>query len=55
MFKKILLLCTCFISINLFAHCDGCGTKTDHVHGTLKGNVKYQGKVPNPRSLKMDA
>ena len=55
MFKKILLLCTCFISINLFAHCDGCGTKSEHAHGTLKGNVKYQGKVPKPRLLKMDA
>jgi len=55
MFKKILLLCTCFISINLFAHCDGCGTKTEHAHGTLIGNVKYQGKVPKPRPLKMDA
>ena len=29
----------------LFAHCDGCGTdaKSTHKHGTLKGNVKYNG------------
>ena len=57
MFKKLTILFTsiCFISINLFAHCDGCGTDTKHAHGTLKGNVKYQGKVPKAKPLKMDA
>ena len=39
----------------LFAHCDGCGTQKEHSHGTLKGNVKYQGKVPKAKPLKMDA
>ena len=46
MFKKIslLVLSLCFVSINLYAHCDGCGTDSKHAHGTLKGNVKYKGK-----------
>ena len=57
MFKNLTILFTsiCFVSINLFAHCDGCGTDTKHAHGTLKGNVKYQGKVPKAKPLKMDA
>ena len=39
----------------LFAHCDGCGTHEHIPSGTLAGNVKYQGKVPKPKPLKMDA
>ena len=35
----------------LFAHCDGCGTQKEHSHGTLKGNVKYQGKVENDQTI----
>ena len=57
MFKNLSILFTsiCFISVNLFAHCDGCGTKTEHAHGTLSGNVKYDGPTPKARPLKMDA
>ncbi len=39
----------------LFAHCDGCGTHEHKSAGSLSGNVKYQGKVPKPKPLKMDA
>ena len=39
----------------LFAHCDGCGPHEHKSGGTLIGNVKYQGKVPKPKPLKMDA
>ena len=39
----------------LFAHCDGCGTHEHKSSGSLSGNVKYQGKVPKPKPLKMDA
>ena len=57
MFKKIslLVLSLCFVSINLYAHCDGCGTDSKHAHGTLKGNVKYKGKIPPRKPLRMDA
>ena len=40
---------------SLFAHCDGCGTQEHNPNGALIGNVKYQGKVPKARPLKMDA
>jgi len=54
--KKIIFIISILLVLsNLSAHCDGCGTKTEHAHGTLKGNVKYQGKVPKARPLKMDA
>ena len=53
--KLTFILSVCFIIANLSAHCDGCGTKTEHAHGTLKGNIKYEGKIPSPRPLKMDA
>jgi len=40
----------------LFAHCDGCGAGTEkHEHGSLVGNVKYEGKVPKAKTLSMDA
>jgi len=39
----------------LFAHCDGCGSHEHKNTGALTGNVKYQGKVPKPKPLKMDA
>ena len=43
----------------LFAHCDGCGTDNQanahNQNGSLTGNVKYQGKVPKAKALKMDA
>ena len=39
----------------LFAHCDGCGTHEHKSAGSLSGNVKYQGKVPKPKPLRMDA
>ena len=39
----------------LFAHCDGCGPHEHVPAGSLTGNVKYQGKVPKPKPLKMDA
>jgi len=57
MLKKILIpvLSICFILSNLSAHCDGCSPKTNHSHGTLTGNVKYQGSIPSPKLLKMDA
>ena len=36
----------------LFAHCDGCGAGTEkHEHGSLVGNVKYEGKVPKAKTL----
>lgn len=44
-----------FITSNLSAHCDGCGTSDTHKHGSLVGNVKYDGKVPSRKPLKMDA
>ena len=54
--KKFTFLVSIILLIsNLSAHCDGCGTQTKHAHGTLKGNVKYDGKVPKARPLKMDA
>ena len=40
---------------SLFGHCDGCDVQKKHTHGTLKGNVKYKGKVPQAKTLKMDA
>ena len=39
----------------LLAHCDGCGTPEHKPEGSLVGNVKYQGKVPKPKPLKMDS
>ena len=54
MFKLFLSILIIFQGV-LFAHCDGCGTEKTHSHGTLKGNVKYQGKVPKAKPLKMDA
>ena len=54
--KKItFIISILFILSNLSAHCDGCGTKTEHAQGTLIGNVKYDGPVPKARPLKMDA
>ena len=53
--KFTFLVSTILLISNLSAHCDGCGTQTKHAHGTLKGNVKYDGKVPKARPLKMDA
>ena len=53
--KLIFILSVCLMIVNLSAHCDGCGTKTEHTHGILKGNVKYQGGIPKPKPLRMDA
>ena len=54
--KKFTFLVSIILLIsNLSAHCDGCGTQTKHAHGTLKGNVKFDGKAPKARPLKMDA
>jgi len=54
--KNIIIILSSLVSLSILsAHCDGCGTKTEHSHGTLKGNVKYEGKTPKPRPLKMDA
>ena len=54
--KKLIFILSIFLMIaNLSAHCDGCGTKTEHAHGILKGNVKYQGGIPKPKPLRMDA
>ncbi len=53
--KILLTILTCFAVTNVYAHCDGCGTESKHKHGTLKGNVKYEGKVPKPKSLRLDA
>ena len=39
----------------LFAHCDGCAPHEHSTTGSLSGNVKYDGKVPKPKPLKMDA
>ena len=50
-----LIISICFLICNLSAHCDGCGTNKKHEHGTLKGNIKYQGKIPKPKPLKMDS
>ena len=50
--KKLTLIITIYLMIaSLSAHCDGCGTKTEHAHGTLKGNAKYQGPISNPSQL----
>ena len=39
----------------LFAHCDGCDAGNEqHEHGSLIGNVKYEGKVPKARTISMD-
>jgi len=40
---------------SLFAHCDGCGPSSENKGGTLTGNIKYEGKVPKPKTLRMDA
>ena len=54
--KKLIFILSIFLMIaNLSAHSDGCGTKTEHAHGILKGNVKYQGGIPKPKPLRMDA
>jgi len=54
MFRLFISILLIFQGV-LFAHCDGCGAEKTHNHGTLKGNVKYQGKVPKAKPLKMDA
>ena len=54
MFKLFLIILSLSFS-TLFAHCDGCGPEEHNTNGSLSGNVKYQGKVPNARPLKMDA
>ena len=54
MLKLILSIIICFQGL-LYAHCDGCGTHEHKKVGALIGNVKYQGKVPKPKPLKMDA
>jgi len=53
MLKLILSIILCFQSL-LFA-CDGCGNHEHKTVGTLIGNVKYQGNIPKPKPLKMDA
>ena len=50
-FLSILFICQSL----LLAHCDGCGPHEHKKEGSLIGNVKYQGKVPKPKLLKMDA
>tara|TARA_B100000029_G_C17551800_1_gene950359 strand:- start:49 stop:801 length:753 start_codon:yes stop_codon:yes gene_type:complete len=56
---KIILISILFTQGILFAHCDGCGAdnhnNTHNQNGSLTGNVKYQGKVPSAKALKMDA
>ena len=54
MFKLFLSIFLIFQGL-LLAHCDGCGAEKTHSHGMLKGNVKYEGKVPKAKPLKMDA
>ena len=54
MLKIILSIIICLQGI-LFAHCDGCGAAEHKTGGTLVGNVKYDGKVPASKPLKMDA
>ena len=54
MLKQILLIIICLQSF-LFAHCDGCGNHEHESGNMLVGNVKYEGKIPKPRLLKMDA
>ena len=54
MFKLFLIILSLSFS-TLFAHCDGCGPEEHNTNGSLSGNVKYQGKVPKARPLKMDA
>ena len=52
---KHLIISIILLQASLFAHCDGCGTATGHKGGSLIGNVKYDGKVPKAKMLKMDA
>ncbi len=52
---KYLIISIILLQGSLFAHCDGCGTKQEHEGGSLIGNVKYEGKVPKAKMLKMDA
>ena len=52
---KLTLILIIGIQSFLFGHCDGCGKHEHKSIGTLVGNVKYQGKVPKPKPLKMDA
>ena len=54
MFKLILTILFLTQGI-LLAHCDGCAPEVKSTEGTLIGNVKYQGKVPKAKPLKMDA
>ena len=53
--QLVFFISTFFLISNLSAHCDGCGTSDTHKHGSLVGNVKYEGKVPGKKPLKMDA
>ena len=53
--QLISILSILFLVSGLSAHCDGCGTSDTHKHGSLVGNVKYDGKVPSRKALKMDA
>jgi len=54
--KQLIFIISVILSIsNLSAHCDGCGASDTHKHGSLIGNVKYDGKVPGAKPLKMDA
>ena len=50
--QLIFIISTFFLISNLSAHCDGCGTSDTHKHGSLVGNVKYEGKVPGKKTLK---
>ena len=57
---KLILTIVFFTQGILFAHCDGCAPEEaksdkDNTGGTLSGNVKYQGKVPKAKPLRMDA
>ena len=54
--KKFTFLVSIILLISyLSAHCDGCGPHEHSTTGSLSGNVKYDGKVPKARPLKMDA
>ena len=53
--QLIFIISVMFSISSLSAHCDGCGTSDTHKHGSLVGNVKYQGSVPGKKPLKMDA
>tara|TARA_B110001454_G_scaffold107664_1_gene101306 strand:+ start:263 stop:1033 length:771 start_codon:yes stop_codon:yes gene_type:complete len=54
--KQLIFIISIFVVVsNISAHCDGCGTSDTHKHGSLVGNVKYQGKVPGKKPLRMDA